>query len=55
MGLVLEEQVEPKAFQVEEKEKAEGLLEGEANHVDPEPGKQLEDVQVDLDTVKKKY
>ena len=45
MGLVVEEQVELKVFQVQE-EQAEGLLE----QVDPEPGRQLEDVQVDLDT-----
>ena len=42
MGLVAEEQVELKVFQVQE-EQAEGLLE----EVDPEPGRQLEDVQVD--------
>jgi hypothetical protein len=45
MGLVVEEQVELKVFQVQE-EQAEGLLEG----VDPEPGRQLEDVEVDWDT-----
>ena len=42
MGLVAEEQVEQKVFQVQE-EQAEGLLE----EVDPEPGRWLEDVQVD--------
>ena len=45
MGLGVEEQVELKVFQVQE-EQAEGLLE----RVDAEPGRQLEDVQVDLDT-----
>ena len=45
MGLGVEEQVELKVFQVQE-EQAEGLLEW----VDAEPGKQLEDVEVDWDT-----
>ena len=43
---VLEEQVEPKGVQVQE-EQVEGVLEEVANHVDPEPGSQPEDVQVD--------
>jgi hypothetical protein len=43
---VLEDQVEPKGFQ-EQEEQAEGLLEKEANHPDPEPGGQVEYVQVD--------
>ena len=50
MGLVAEEQVELKVFQVQG-EQAEGLLE----EVDPEPGRQLEDVQVDWDTGRKEY
>ena len=42
--LVLEEHVDLKGFQeLEEEEAKEG-------HVVPEPGRQLEDVQVDLDT-----
>ena len=55
MGLVVEEQVEPKGFQVQE-EQVEGVLEEEANQVDSEPGRQLEDVQVNWDTLgRKKY
>jgi len=50
MGLVLEDQVELQGFQVQE-EQVEGHLQEEANHVDPEPGRQLEDVQVDWDTL----
>ena len=56
MGQVVEEQVELKAFQVQE-EQAQGVLEEEAKggHVDPYPGRQLEFVQVDWDTGTKKY
>ena len=48
------EQVEPKGCQVQE---VEGLLEEEAkeDHVDPEPDRQLGDVQVDWDTGGRKY
>ena len=59
VGLVLEvqvlEQVEPKGFQVQEEE-AKGVVEEEVKEedVDPEPGRQLEDVQVDWDTGRKK-
>jgi hypothetical protein len=55
MGLVLEEQVEPKGFQVQEE--AEGNLEEEAKerHVDPDLGGQLEHAQEDWDTGGKKY
>ena len=38
-----------------QEQEAKGLLEGEANHFDPEPGRQLEDVQVDWDTLGEKY
>ena len=40
------ELVEPKQFEVQEEEAKE-------EHVDPEPGMQLEDVEVDWDTGKK--
>ena len=59
VGLVLEvqvlEQIEPKGFQVQEE--AKGVVEEEVKegHVDPEPGRQLEDVQVDWETRRKKY
>ena len=51
MGLALEVQVEPKGFQVQEGQ-ADWVLEGEGEeeHFDSEPGKQLEDVEVDWDT-----
>ena len=48
-----EEQVEPKAFQIQED--AEGALEeAKEGHVDQEPDMQLEDLQVDWDTEGKK-
>ena len=47
-----EEQVEPKAFQVQAEEALEEAKEG---HVDQEPDRQLEDLQVDWDTEGKKY
>ena len=53
MGLVVDEQVELKGFQALEEE--EGVLEEEEakeEHFDPEPGRQLEDVEVDWDTGK---
>ena len=58
MGLVVEEQVlegqvEPKGFQVQEVQVKQVVEEEEGKHVDtvdPEPGRQLEDVQVDWDT-----
>ena len=55
MELEVEEQVEPKAFQ--EQEQAEGALqeEGKEEHVDPEAGRQLEDLQVNWDTAENIY
>jgi hypothetical protein len=53
MGLVVEDQVEPKGFQVQE-EQVDQVLEEEANQVDPEPGRQLEDGQVNWDTLEEK-
>ena len=55
VGLVVNEQVELKGFQA--LEEAEGVLEEEEakeQHFDPEPGRQLEDVEVDWDTGRKK-
>ena len=49
-----EEQVEPKAFQVQE-DAEEALEEAKEGHVDQEPDRQLEDLQVDWDTEGKKY
>ena len=50
VGLVLE-------VQVLEQVEAKGVVEEEVKegHVDPEPGRQLEDVQVHWETVRKKY
>ena len=55
VGLVVDEQVELRGFQA--LEEAEGVLEEEEakeEHFDPEPGRQLEDVQADWDTEKKR-
>ena len=49
-----EEQVEPKAFQVQE-DAEEALEEAKEGHVDQEPDRQLEDLQVDWDTEGKKF
>ena len=48
-GLVLEEHVDLKGFRELEEEEAK------ERHVVPEPGGQLEDVQVDLDTGEREY
>ena len=55
MELVLEEQVEPKGFQVQEGQEC-GVLEEERKEgdVDPNPDRQLEDLQVNWETGEKK-
>ena len=55
MELVLEEQVEPKGFQVQEGQEC-GVLEEEQKEgdVDPNPDRQLEDLQVNWETGEKK-
>ena len=52
---VLEEQVEPKGFQVQEGQEC-GVLEEERKEgdVDPNPDRQLEDLQVNWETGEKK-
>jgi hypothetical protein len=52
--MVDEEHIEPKGFQVLEEEAEDVLEEEKEGHVDAEPGSQLEDVQADWDTGKKK-
>jgi hypothetical protein len=53
VGLVVEEQVQLKVFQVQEEE-IEGVLEeAKDGDVDPEAGRQLADVQVDWGTEEK--